>query len=403
MTASPHVPPPGCPMHAGRALPTDGRPLAPSPTIAAWRDEGPATPLAYPDGHAGWIVTRHALARELLADPRFSQQPQRMPGPPVRPTGPEEIDSRARESLRVANLLGLDEPAHVRLRRIITKRFSVRAARARRDTIARIVREQLGRLRAQGSPADLTTHFAQPISARVHCEVLGVPPAHASRFAELFVGSAPPQVKFDFIREVVAFRRENPGGDSLSDMIEAGLSEEEVEGLAFILMSSGRDSVAYMIATSAVALLTHPDQLAKLRADTSLMPSAMEEFMRVGAMFVTLFPRTATQDLEIDGTTFRAGETVSVSPVGANRDERAFERPDEFDITRDAFGHLGFGHGLHGCVGQQVARTEITEALGQLIAEFPTLRLEYAEQLRPMPFAHPVATYEAGSVVVGWD
>jgi cytochrome P450 len=129
----------------------------------------------------------------------------------------------------------------------------------------------------------------------------------------------------------------------------------------------------------------------------------MEEFMRVGAMFVTLFPRTATQDLEIDGTTFRAGETVSVSPVGANRDERAFERPDEFDITRDAFGHLGFGHGLHGCVGQQVARIEITEALGQLIAEFPTLRLEYAEQLGPMPFAHPVATYEAGSVVVGWD
>jgi cytochrome P450 len=129
----------------------------------------------------------------------------------------------------------------------------------------------------------------------------------------------------------------------------------------------------------------------------------MEEFMRVGAMFVTLFPRTATEDVEIGGTRFRAGESVSVSPVGANRDEAVFERPEEFDIARNAFGHLGFGHGLHGCVGQQVARVEITEAIGQLVAEFPALRLEHAEQLAPMPFAHPVATYEAGSVVVGWD
>ncbi|MGH3075240.1 MAG: hypothetical protein ACRDQC_09950, partial [Gaiellales bacterium] len=184
------VPAPGCPMHAGRTLPTDGRPLAPSPTIAAWRDEGPATPLAYPDGHEGWIVTRHALARALLTDPRFSQRPQRMPGPQVqRP--PEEIDARAKESLRVADLLGLDEPAHVRLRRRITARFSVKAARARRDTITAIVRGQLDHLRSQGSPADLTTHYAQPISARVHCEVLGIPPVHAPRFAELFIGSSP--------------------------------------------------------------------------------------------------------------------------------------------------------------------------------------------------------------------
>lgn len=398
------LPPTGCPAHP-RALPVDGRPLSASPTLAAWRREAAASRLAFPDGHVGWIVTRHDLARQVLNDERFSQQPQRMPGP-VEGSGPQvqgPLDDRAHESLRRADLLGIDEPQHSRLRRMITARFSVRAARGRSGAVAATVRDALARLELHGSPVDLTRHFSEPVSILTHCDVLGVPRELAGEFTVRFSESDAMQPRFDFLREILDLRRSDPGDDTLSDLLASDLDDVEVEGLAFVLMSSGHDSVAYMISTAVVALLTHPDQMQLLRQDPALMPGAIEEFMRFGAMFVTLFPRTATTAIEMSGVSFAAGETVSVSPVAANRDERVFARPDDFDITRDAFGHLGFGHGLHGCAGQQLARVEIGTAVSHLITAFPSLRLEHADQLQPQPFAHPVATYRAGAVVVGWD
>jgi cytochrome P450 len=211
------------------------------------------------------------------------------------------------------------------------------------------------------------------------------------------------QEKFDFIREVLEVKRVHRGEDVISDLLASELSSSEIEGIILILMTSGRDSVAYMITTTTVALLVHPEQLAILRHDASRIAGAVEEFMRFGTMFLTLFPRTATEDVLLDGVLIRAGQTVSVSPVAANRDERRFERPEVFDVGRDAFGHLGFGHGPHGCVGQQLARLEIREAITQLLAGIPSLSLVGAEQLAPMPFAHDVATYEAGSATISWE
>ena len=126
--------------------------------------------------------------------------------------------------------------------------------------------------------------------------------------------------------------------------------------------------------------------------------------MRAGAMFVTLFARTALEDVEIDGRLIPAGTSVAVSPVAANRDPAHWgDDAERFDVTRDAFGHLGFGYGIHGCIGQQVARVEIREAITALLQEFPDIALVEAEQLEPQPFAHPVAVYEAGSVLVRLD
>jgi cytochrome P450 len=394
----------GCPFHAPRTIPTDGMPLVPSPTLAEWRDEGAATPLRYSDGHDGWIVTRHELARLVLEDERFSQQPQRMPGETHGggDDGPD-VDERALEAMRVANLLGIDGPQHARIRRTILGRFSVRSARGYREDVAAIVTRQLEHLKAQGSPADLTEHFAQPISAAVHCRVLGIPDQLATRFSDLFVGKSTNQAKADFVRDLLDAKRVDLGDDVISELIQSDLTDAEVEGLTLVLLGSGRDSVAYMIATTTVALLQHPDQLAALRDDPELVQPAIEEFMRFGAMFITLFPRTATEDIDFGDVHFAKGESVSVSPVGANRDERKYEHPDDFDTTRDAYGHLGFGHGVHGCVGQQVARLEIREAITQMLAGLPGLYLVEAEQTQPMPFAHPVATYEAGSVIVGWE
>jgi len=411
----------GCPFHAV-TLPGDSTPLTPSPDFAEWRDQAPAVPLAYDDGHVGLIVTRYDAARAILADPRFSQVPHRMPRGPARPHDTvdgaaadaagaavpaprtqDPLDDAARRSIDAANLLALDGAVHQRMRRGVAARFSVKQVRQRGPEVHDRVARHLHRLLAHDGPVDLFSEYAQPIAAETHCSVIGVHEDRVPEFVEHFVRGSSTQARFDFIRSVVDARAADPGEDVITDLLASDFSRVEVEGLAFQLMSAGHDSVAYLIATATVALLTNPEQLARLRADPERMGPAIEEFMRTGAMFLTLFPRTATEDIEIEGVTVAAGQTVSVSPVGANRDPRHFEDPERFDVDRDAFGHLGFGYGPHGCIGQQLARAEIREAITQLITGAPDLRLVDAEQLRPMPFANPVATYEAGAVLVKTD
>ncbi len=400
-----------CPVPHARSLPGDGTPLAPSPRLAAWREEGALVPLDFQDGHDGLVATRYQTVLDILQDPRFSMRPARMPvgpddgeqtsGDAVPLELPGDLDEAGRRSDDL-NLLTLDGAEHSKLRRAVTARFSVRQARNRAPWIRAMVDDQIERLRAAGPTADLWRDYAMPISARTHCHVLGVPEHHYETFVSLFVELSSAQQKYDFIRTLLEERRDDPGEDVITDLLNnPGLDRVEVEGLLRLLMVAGRDSVAYFIATTAVALLTHPDQLAHLRNDLTRMGPAVEEFMRVGAMFVTLFARTATEDVEVGGTTVRAGTSVAVSPVAANRDPGHWgEDAERFDTSRDAFGHLGFGYGIHGCIGQQVARVEIRESITALIEAFPDITLVEAEQLVPQPFAHPVAVYEAGSVHV---
>ena len=405
-----------CPF-AAAALPGDGTPLTPSPTLASWREAGAAVPLQIQDGHDGLVGKRYDFVRAILEDNRFSMRPERMP---MGPSGhvsddedlpnaalpaelPGELDEAAQRS-EWSNLLILDGEAHSRLRRIAMPRFSVKQVRGRREWIAEMVAEELAKLKAKGTPADVWVDYARPIAARTHCRVIGIPDAEYDEFVRLFVDNSTAQEKYNFIRRVLEMRENDPGEDVISDLLASdAISREETEGLLRLLLGAGRDSVAYLIATATVALLSNPEQLETLRAQPELFDTVIEEFMRVGAMFVTLFPRTALEDVEIEGVSIKAGQSVSVSPVAANRDPAQWERAEEFDVSRDAFGHLGFGHGIHGCIGQQLARVEIREGIRQLIEGLPGLRLVDAEQLKPMPFAHPVAVYEAGSVFVEWN
>jgi cytochrome P450 len=423
-----------CPFHS-RSLPGDGTPLKPSPELAARREHGAFVPLDFQDGHEGLMATRYDAAVGVLQDPRFSMRPSRMPvGPdaesafgegasphgehghgehghggaaeaeavPLELPGPLDDAGRASDDL---NLLNLDGEEHSKLRRAVMPLFSVRQARGREPWIRAMVAEQIEALRAQGPEVDLWRDYAMHISARTHCHVIGVPDHHYDTFVALFVEPSTAQQKYDFIRALLEERRATPGPDVITALLEnPELTPIEVEGLLRLLMGAGRDSVAYLIATASVGLLTHPDQLAALRDDPERIRPAVEEFMRAGAMFVTLFARTALEDVEIDGTLIPAGTSVAVSPVSANRDPGHWEGdPEAFDVDRDAFGHLGFGYGIHGCIGQQVARVEIREAVEALLTAFPDIRLVDAEQLTPQPFAHPVAVYEAGSVIVRLD
>lgn len=391
-----------CPMPEVRRIPNDGTPLCPSSTFATWREEGAATPLEYSDGHVGMIINRYELARMVLEDKRFSQSPPRMPAHhgDVLTKGYELTSGN---ELDAGNVLGLDGEQHARIRRTILNRYSVKSARSYESDMKEIIAKQFEILKSQPRPVDITKHYSQPISAAGHMRVLGIPEKFRSRYSELFVEESETEEKIAFLREVLAVKKHELAEDVLSDLLRTDLTVPEIEGLTLSLMVSGRDSVAYMISTAMTALLNNPDQLEALKNDPELIHGGMEEFMRVGAMFLTVFPRTATEDVEFGDVKIPAGVSVSVSPVAANHDERQFSDPDRFDLSRDAFGHMGFGHGIHGCVGQQVARVEIKTAVMQLVSNTSGLRLIKAEQNEPIPFAHPVATYEAGEVIVDWN
>ncbi len=363
-------------------------------------------PLHYRDGHEGVLVTRYDEAKAVLTDPRFSQQPQRMPcaDAPIEagvPPGP--LDEAGLLADRSGNILGFDGAPHVRLRRAVTRRFSGRSARTHRPRIAAIVAEQLEVLIDAGPGADLLALYAEPISIRVHALVLGVADHLLDRYAQDYVHGAPLQQQHDLLREAVAHRREDPGEDVISDLLaNDDLTDAEVEGLLHMLSMSGRDTVAYMISTGTVALLEDPEQYRLLTQDPEMVPAAVEEIVRFCTMFLTVFPRTATEAVTIGDVTVESGTTVSVSAVSANRDERRFPDPDRLDVLRDARGHLAFGDGPHGCVGQQLARVELDEAFRALVTRLPGMRLVSTEYHRPTPLANPVATYAARPVLVSW-
>ena len=383
-------------------LPSDGTPLKPSPTLDHWRESSAITPLSFPDGHEGWIALEQQISQEILMDTRFSQQPHRFPGLAPQQTPEGFIDERDKLAITTADLLALDGDQHRKCRKTVTSKFSFKAVNSYSEAVSALVSKQLSHLLEQPQPVDLTEHFSEPISIANHAFVLGIPDSMVKEFERTFVGSVSREERITYLREVYQYKLENPGEDVISHLIQSELTQAEVEGLIYVFFTSGRDSVAYMISTSMVALLQNPDQLNLLRNSLPVPAEAIEELMRFCAMFVTLFPRTALEDLELSGEKIQAGQSISVSPVAVNRDPRIWSEPNSLKLDREVKAHLSFGHGIHGCLGQQLARLVIQESLTQLLRAINSIELVSAEQLEPMEFAHPVATYKVGSVFINF-
>ena len=383
-------------------LPSDGTPLKPSPTLDHWRESSAITPLSFPDGHEGWIALEQQISQEILMDTRFSQQPHRFPGLAPQQTPEGFIDERDKLAITTADLLALDGDQHRKCRKTVTPKFSFKAVNSYTEAVSALVSKQLSHLLEQPQPVDLTEHFSEPISIANHAFVLGIPDSMVKEFERTFVGSVSRDERITYLREVYQYKLENPGEDVISHLIQSELTQAEVEGLIYVFFTSGRDSVAYMISTSMVALLQNPDQLNLLRNSLPVPAEAIEELMRFCAMFVTLFPRTALEDLELHGEKIQAGQSISVSPVAVNRDPRIWSEPNSLKLDREVKAHLSFGHGIHGCLGQQLARLVIQESLTQLLRAINSIELVSAEQLEPMEFAHPVATYKVGSVFINF-
>ncbi|MFF4603657.1 cytochrome P450 [Streptomyces sp. NPDC001339] len=363
----------------------DAGPFAPPRDLTRLREARPVSPMVFPDGHEGWIVTGYEAVRRLMADTRFSSRqdigiihvPYETPGMPAA-TEP----SPQTPGLFIA----MDPPDHTRLRRRLTGAFTVKRMRQLEERIIEIVEQQLDELARLTPPVDLVKEFALPVPSLVICELLGVPYAdratfqvNSAKFLEKDVALDEKMAAYGgmttYLAELVTRKRTEPGDDILSDLARHDdLTIEELTGAAFLLLLAGHETTANMLALGTFALLEHPEQLAELRAHPDLLPDAVEELMRYLSVVDVLY-RYATEDIELGGETIGKGSTVVVSLLAANHDPQRFDNPDTLDIHRKARGHLSFGHGIHQCLGQQLARIEMRAGFDGLLRRFPALQL----------------------------
>ncbi|GGV66228.1 MULTISPECIES: cytochrome P450 [Streptomyces] len=356
------------------------------------RTARPLTRVTLYDGRPVWMVTGHTAARALLADPRLSTDRTREGFPMTTPRFAAVRD-------RTTALLGVDDPQHRTQRRMLVPSFTLKRAVALRPDIQRIVDGLLDRMTDRGAPADLVPAFALPVPSMVICALLGVPYADHEFFEAqsrtLLRGptAADTQAAREhleaYLGDLIDRKQNGESGDGVLDelvrnQLRAGeLDRKELIGLALILLVAGHETTANMISLGTFTLLQHPDRLAELRADPALWPAAVEELMRMLSIADGLL-RVATEDIEVDGTVIRAGEGVLVSTSVVNRDETVYEDPDSLDFHRPARHHLAFGFGIHQCLGQNLARTELEIALSTLFRRLPALRL--AAEPETIPF-----------------
>ncbi len=346
------------------------------------RDRSGLLRVQLPYGEPAWLVTRYADARLVLGDQRFS-----------RAAAASHDEPRQSEGQRDGGILGMDPPDHTRLRSLVAKAFTVRQVEKLRPQVRELTAALLDEMETAGPPADLVDLFALPLPVAVICRMLGVPTEDRPRFRvwsdDALSTSSLTAEEFEasraelrsYMAGLIDQHRQEPQDDLMTALIEARddgdrLSELELVDLCVGILVAGHETTASQIPNFVLTLLDHPDQLARLRAEPELVPNAVEELLR----FVPLGsgagqPRYATEDVEVGGTLVRAGSPVLVAVGAANRDALRFTAPGVLDIAREGNQHLGFGHGVHHCLGAPLARLELQEALSALIDRFSELRL----------------------------
>ncbi|MCU1660863.1 MAG: hypothetical protein QOI36_1868 [Pseudonocardiales bacterium] len=337
-------------------------------------------------GPPAYLVTRYGDVREVLSDAvRFSNARRR---PFEQPDGPHFTDEEL-EQMRAGQMLAFDPPDHTRLRRMLTPEFTVRRMRRLEPRIVEIVDAALDDIERAGKPADLVSTFAMPVPSLVICELLGVPYADRAEFQErtgrLLDVSVPMKERMAVVRENRAYMARlvdgamaAPGEDMIGMLIrEHGddLSHDELIGIASLLLVAGHETTSNMLGLGTLALLRHPDQLALVRDDPSMVGPAIEELLRWLSIVHSGVPRTTTTEVEIAGHTIPAGELVVLALPAANRDPAFITDPGRLDINRGAAGHVAFGHGVHHCLGAPLARMEMHIAFPALLRRFPKLAL----------------------------
>jgi cytochrome P450 len=353
--------------------------------FARLRESRPVAPVRMPGYGRAWIVTRHEDVRTVLTDPRLAKDVHRWPGGGrSRPSEATGVD---------AHMLHADPPDHTRLRRLVQKAFAPRRAalRPRAEEIAAGLLDEMAA--ARGGVADLLGAYARPLPIAVLCELLGVPVADRAWIAAT-VAAYDERAEHErverelaaYFTELIAAKRAEPGDDLVSALAVARdnagadgaadqLTGDELLSTVYLLVMAGFDTTVNLIASGTLALLTHPEETARLREDLSLLPAAVEELLRFTSPVNHANDRFTTEDVPVGDVVIPAGEWVFPAISSANRDPAQFPGPDRLDLGRDTSGHVAFGYGVHYCLGAPLARMEAEVALGALLTRFPGLSL----------------------------
>lgn len=358
----------------------DRGPFDPPAGLAAMAEQQPVTRLSYPDGSLGWLVTGFEEGNQIHLDQRLSAKSE-LRVSPVAPAGMPKMPAPP------GMFVFMDPPDHTRLRKQVAKQFTARRMEQLVAGIEELTDKKIKEMKAAGDQADLIEVLARPVPGQVICDLLGVAYEDRDSFQhqmenQLALDATPEQVMGQmmgvatFLHGLVGAKRAQPGEDVISALIEGGdLNDQEIVGIAFVLLFGGLETVTNMIALGTMALLTHREQWEKLCAEPELVDGAVEELLRYLSIFQYGTTMTAMEDIQLGDVTVKAGEMVTVSLSAANRDPRKYGNPDELDVTRDAQNHMAFGRGIHVCLGAQLARVELRTVFGRMVRELPTLRL----------------------------
>ncbi|MEU6373454.1 cytochrome P450 [Streptomyces sp. NPDC046909] len=350
-----------------------------------------------------WLVPHHADVSALLRERRLGRTYQhRFTHEDFGRTAPPA----AHEPFHTLNdhgMLDLEPPDHTRIRRLVSKAFTPRTVEQLKPYVAQLAGELVDGLVEKGG-GDLLTDVAEPLPVAVIAEMLGIPEADR---APLRPWSAdicgmyelnPPEdvaaravrasVEFsDYLRALIAERREHPGDDLISGLIAAHdegdrLTEQEMISTCVLLLNAGHEATVNATVNGWYALFRNPGELEKLRADHSLIPSAIEELMRYDTP-LQLFERWVLDDIEIDGTTVPRGAEIAMLFGSANHDPAVFQAPERLDLTRKDNPHISFSAGIHYCIGAPLARIELAASMTALLEKAPTLRLAAEPERKP--------------------
>lgn len=394
--------PSGCPAHGASA---DVPPPAPAlftwefatdpyPAYAWLRAHSPVHRTTLPSGVEAWLVTRYADARQALADTRLSKNPAHH-AESAHAKGKTGIPGERKAEL-MTHLLNIDPPDHTRLRRLVSKAFTPRRIAEFAPRVQELTDRLIDGFAAKGE-ADLIHEFAFPLPIYAICDLLGVPEEDQDDFrdwAGMMIrhgggprGGVARSVKKmrGYLLELIHRKRENPGDDLISGLIRASdhgehLTENEAAAMAFILLFAGFETTVNLIGNGVHTLLRHPAERERLQrslaaGETELLATGVEELLRFDGPVELATWRYATEELAIGGQRVRAGDPVLVVLAAADRDPERFGGPDTLDLSRSDNQHLGYGHGIHYCLGAPLARLEGQSALATLLKRLPDLRL----------------------------
>ena len=371
----------------------------PFPFYAQLRAEAPVFPvtISMPTKQRAWLITRYNDVQDVLKDARFAKNPRNAMSPEQlkkRPWMPPMFKPLEQ------NMLDLDSPDHTRLRALVHKAFTPRLIEQMRDEIQELTNELLDAAEPRGS-MDLIADFALPLPLTIIGRILGVPAKDNDKFhcwtkTLLSAGTNVNYVVFiptimrfmGYLKKLIKERRARPKDDLITALVQAKdgsdkLNGDEVLAMIFLLLVAGHETTVNLIGSGSLALLEHPDQLAKLRCEPEIIKPAIEELLRFVCPVEMATERYAREDIMIAGTTIPRGELVLAVIGSANRDANYFYNPDSLDITRENNKHLAFGLGAHYCLGAPLSRLEGQIAISTLIRRMPNLRLSIApDQIR---------------------